>query len=458
MNNESTKLTILIIDDSPTNLEVLYSALIDYGYEILVEMDGCSGIEQAEDNRPDLILLDVMMPGIDGFETCRRLKDNYLTKDIPIIFMTALNDTIDKVTGLKLGAVDYITKPFQHEEIIARIQVHLQLRQVTLELEEQKQLLEVKVEERTAQLTQTLAELKQAQLKLVQTEKMSSLGQLVAGIAHEVNNPINFIYGNLVHINYYSQGLINLIRTYQEKYPGKDDDIDTIIEDIDLDFLIDDLPKTVSSMKFGVDRIREIVASLRSFSRLDEASIKSVDIHEGIESTLLILQHRIKEERDTPAIGIIKDYGDLPQVECYAGQLNQVFMNLLSNAIDAVEEGVAKQRDYSKSRLLPIPCIRISTKFVDGWIAIHIADNGMGIKNEIQQKIFDPFFTTKPVGKGAGLGLSVSYQIIMEKHKGNLSFCSQPGEGTEFVIKIPQKQYHYATENKTQKLASVPVK
>jgi signal transduction histidine kinase len=432
--------TILLIDDNPTNLGVLYEALSQYGYEVFIEMDGKSGIEQAQKALPDLILLDVMMPGIDGFETCHQLKNNSLTQEIPIIFMTALSDSVDKVKGLQLGAVDYITKPFQQEEVIARIQVHLKLRQVTLELEQEKLNLEVKVQERTAELQTALEELKDTQLQLIQNEKMSSLGQLVAGVAHEVNNPINFIAGNINYLDNYAHDLLEIAHFCQQKY-SSDSELSNIIEDIDLDFIVKDLPRLLSSMKMGSKRISEIVTSLRNFSRLDEAAVKQVNIHEGIESTLLILKNRLNATTYRPEIEVIKSYDDLPFIQCHAGQINQVLMNLFSNAIDALNEKAEQQsiRDFSINNQTAYQ-IKIKTKAINlDWISISIQDNGSGICEAVKSKIFDPFFTTKPVGKGTGLGLSISYKIITDKHNGRLLCLSEPGKGTEFRTEIPVK-------------------
>ncbi len=277
------------------------------------------------------------------------------------------------------------------------------------------------------ELKLALEELATTQAQLIQSEKMSSLGQLVAGIAHEINNPVNFINGNITPANEHIQYLINFISLYQKYYPEPIPEIQALAQEIELDFIKDDLSKILSSIKMGTERVRQIIVSLRNFSRLDEAEIKSVDIHEGIDSTLLILQSRLKDKPERPAIEVIKEYGTLPKVECYPCQLNQVIMNLLTNAIDAIEIS----GNYQQGK------ITISTDVIDNkQVKIQITDNGCGMTEKVKQKIFDPFFTTKPVGSGTGLGLSISYQII-NKHGGKLKCISQPHHGTEFFIQIP---------------------
>jgi signal transduction histidine kinase len=452
---------ILIVDDNSTNLEVLSEALTDYGWEIWVAVDGESALEQIQFAQPDLILLDVMMPGIDGFETCRRLKQCHTTCDIPVIFMTALSDSLNKIKGLNLGAVDYITKPFQKQEVIARVKTHLTISQLNKQLQSQNQLLKQEIKERTAaesallelnqelenrvaqrtaellesnqQLQQALQQLQETQTQLVQTEKISSLGQMVAGIAHEVNNPVSCIWGNLHYISQYTQDLIHLVQLFQEHFPDLPIDIEDEIEAIDLDYLIADLPKLVNTVEVATKRIREIMDSLRNYSRVDD-SRRLNDLHQGIDSTLMILQHRLKAKPERPAIQVVKSYGNLPEIECYIGQLNQVFMNLIANAIDALDEyyhqKISADVDYQ-------PTIKIQTEILESnWVTICISDNGPGMIEEVKQKLFHQFFTTKPLGKGTGLGLSITRQIV-EKHGGELVCHSEPGQGTEFLMKIP---------------------
>ena len=292
-------------------------------------------------------------------------------------------------------------------------------------------------QEQAEQLVQALRNLQQTQSQLIQTEKMSSLGQLVAGVAHEINNPVNFIYGNLAHVNEYAEDLASMLELYQQHCPQPSQEIINRAEEIDLEFITEDFPKTLASMKIGVDRIRQIVMSLRNFSRLDQAEMKAVNIHEGIDSTLLILQHRLKALPEVPNIQIIKEYGDLPQVECYAGQINQVFMNVLSNAIDALEHEKKSTSEQVNPGQITIHTAVSEFENKVQSVVIRISDNGAGIPDSVQQRVFDPFFTTKPIGKGTGLGLSISYQIVVEKHHGIFKCNSQPNLGTEFWIEIP---------------------
>ncbi len=411
---------ILLVDDNPTNLAVLAQTLKNEGFSIRIETDGESAIEQLEDEteQPELILLDVQMPGIDGFETCRRIKANPQTQEIPIIFMTALADTNSKVKGLSLGAVDYITKPFEGEEVLARVRVHLQLRHLTKKLENWNEQLEKNVVERTAAL-------QQAQVQLVQQEKFATIGQLVAGVAHEINNPIGCISSNIPPASEYLRDITQVIHLYQQHYPQPVAEIEAALEELDIEFALKDFPNLLESMKVSSQRIEEISVSMRNFSRNDTNKLVSADIHTGINSTLMILRHRLKAVGCHPEIKVIKQYSNLPEIQCYPGLLNQVFTNLLANAIDALEDVAA-------------PTIHIYTeKTIADKITVRIADNGTGMSQEVRQKLFEPLFTTKPLGKGTGLGMAIARAIIEETHQGKLSVSSELGKGTEFTIEIP---------------------
>jgi len=603
--DSATKGTILIVDDIPENLRLLSKMLTQQGYQVRKAINGWLALRGVNSAPPELILLDIKMPEMDGYEVCQKLKASEKTREIPVIFLSALSDVLDKVKAFDVGGADYITKPFHQQEVLARIehQITIQRQKVRLQqeirhrqqaeealrrseakllaaqrvahlgnwefdlltqqftwskelfcifgldssqpepsyteflgliypddrelmqqiltyglsltahsskptskscelefrivrpdgsiryieakgepiLNEQGQLSkffgvvqditqyketeealrqsEARERDKATQLELTLNELKRAQAQLVQTEKMSSLGQMVAGVAHEINNPISFIYGNLDPASKYFQDLIHLIHFYQQTYPHTTPEIQELTQKIDLDFLVSDWQKLINSMQVGAERIKDIVESLRNFSRESESALKAVDIHEGIDNTLLILQHRLRAVGNHSSIEIIKKYSQLPLVTCYASELNQVFMNLLSNAIDALTPPFAKD---SGSQLMingnssiklnkeksVTPKIWISTKTgcikspkqpqqTAENIEIRIADNGPGISEQLLHRIFEPFFTTKPVGSGTGLGLSISYQIVVEKHHGQLSCISTEGEGTEFVVEIP---------------------
>lgn len=287
-------------------------------------------------------------------------------------------------------------------------------------------------QQQSKQIQSTLADLKASQAQLIQREKMASLGSLVAGIAHEINNPANFVAGNLLHISEYSLGLLDLLKLYEKFCVEVPEEIEIKARDLDLEFIAQDLPKVLSSMQSGTDRIRETVLSLRNFSRHDEAEMKMVDLHEGLENTLMLLQYSLKENNSRPAIQVLKQYGDLPEINCYPAQLNQVFMHLLSNAIDAIALKLEINPQFS-------PKIRITTKFkpLSEMIFIEVLDNGIGMNQAVSNQIFDPFFTTKPVGKGTGLGLSISYQIVTESHHGNLTCRSALNQGSAFQLEIP---------------------
>ncbi|MHC5849918.1 response regulator [Nostoc sp.] len=578
---------ILIVDDVPNNLKVLSDTLANAGFEVAIATSGEGALQQLEHTPVSLILLDVMMPGMNGFETCQHIKANLKTQNIPIIFITALSESVNKVTGFELGAVDYITKPFQQGEVLARVRSHLKLNHLSqslearnTELQQLTQQLEQRVTERTQELfgsietlkqtqqlmrlvfdtiphwvgwkdtnsvylgcnqslatilnlsspdeivgktdydlliskeecdwyrvcdrrvmesgkaelhiieqwqrtdgqqiwldtskmplrdakgnvfgillvteditkrqlaqeelkqqkqnlEEALAELQGTQVRLVQSEKMSALGNLVAGVAHEINNPVGFLGGNIQPALDYIKDIFGLIDLYQQEYSPPSGIIQNEIEAIDLDYIREDLPKLVGSMQEGVKRIRDISTSLRTFSRADSDRPVACNIHDGIDSTILILKHRLKSSETRPEIQVIKEYGQLPLVECFAGQLNQVFMNILANAIDALEESNIG-RAFEDIKAHP-NFITIITQVSENKqkVIIKIKDNGKGMNEQIKSKIFDHLFTTKAVGKGTGLGLAIARQIVEETHGGRLSFNSVIGEGTEFILEIP---------------------
>lgn len=644
----NTLANILVVDDTPNNLRLLSSLLSKHGYKTRKVISGELAVSVAAVAAPDLILLDINMPDMNGYDVCLQLKANPKTADIPVIFISALDDVWDKVKAFSVGGVDYITKPFQDEEVLARVSNQLSIRLLQKQLldqntrlqqqiqerqkaEEEIQLLltltqavslapdfssalevvlsklseaigfsygeawtvsadgnflefsptcyypqqgknapqlaalarfeqssqalkfrrnqglagrvwnmaqpewildvseqsnpvfvrtelakecgfktgfglpivtcptvfkedcietrqvlavlvffleslqederhlklvsavaaqlgrlmqhkqaeealrqsEAREREKSTQLELTLSQLQRTQAQLIQAEKMSSLGQMVAGIAHEINNPVSFIYGNIALARQYFQELNRLVQLYQQTYPHTTPEIEDLGAEIDLDFLVKDWQKLITSMQVGAERIREIILSLRNFSRLDESELKLVDIHEGIDSTLLLLQNRLKAVGDSGEIEVIKEYGQLPLVHCYASQLNQVFMNLLNNAIDALTNKPSprkitiytavetREKEEKKDK-------DSQAKFTNSqFLIIRIVDNGSGMIEEVKNKIFDPFFTTKPVGSGTGLGLAISYQIVVEKHQGKLNCVSTLGKGTELSVEIP---------------------
>jgi signal transduction histidine kinase len=359
-------------------------------------------------------------------------------------------------------------RPWQDSEVelLQAVAAQLAIAIDQAELYKKSRTAAITARRQATQLERTLEELKQTQVKLIQSEKMSSLGQMVAGVAHEINNPIGFIDGNITHVNQYAEDLLHLIGLYQEHTPNPAPEIQAEAEAIDLDFIKEDLPKVLSSMKMGADRICQIVLNLRNFSRLEQAEMKQVDIHEGLDNTLVILAHRLKATPNRRAIEVVKDYDNLPPVQCYAGQLNQVFMNILNNAIDALDdrhgEGEVGEQEsrgageaivdsqFPQSKIqnpkskIPTPnspTLSIQTTLEEEKrVAIKIADNGSGMTEEVKRRLFDPFFTTKPVGSGTGLGMSISYQIVVERHGGQLQCTSALGQGTEFLIYLPIEQ------------------
>ncbi|NES08251.1 MAG: response regulator, partial [Okeania sp. SIO2F4] len=426
--------------------------LLSYkGYTVRPIPSGKLALQGIHLDYPDLILLDIQMPDMDGYEVCKHLKADPRTQDIPVIFISALDDVFDKIKAFEVGGIDYITKPFHAEEVFSRVKTHItlyrlqkQLQKKTVdqevEIQAQHLILEQMIESLKSanqELKERLEQLKKAQLQLVKSEKMASIGQLVSGVAHEINNPVGFISGNLDYAAEYIQDLMDLLQLYQEGFEYNSPTIQKKIEEIELDYLREDLPELIESMKEGANRIAEISKSMRTFSRADTIAKTPFNIHDGIDSTLLILKNRLKADEKRPEIKVVKNYGNLPEINCYPGQLNQVFMNILANAIDTLEESNAG-KTFAEIKAAPNQ-ISITTEIEDEiqLAIIKIRDNGKGISEEVKQKIFEHLFTTKEVGKGTGLGLSISRQIVEEKHGGKITCTSELGTGTEFTISLP---------------------
>ncbi len=409
---------ILIVDDVPINRMLLEKLLGKCGYTTLSAENGKQALNLLEKESIDLVLLDVMMPEMSGLEVLKRMREEKRTEEVPVIFITAVNESGMREKGFELGAVDYITKPIDNEEVRVRVKTHLQLNAIRKSLEK-----------KNAELKRVNKELKEAHAQLLQREKLASIGQLAAGIAHEINNPAGFVFSNLNSLQEYTEDFIKILKEYEEllsvcKSKGDEEllslaqRVERVKEELDVDLLLEDIKDAISESLEGAERITKIVKDLKSFAHVDEAELKYANINEGIESTLNIVWNELKYKAE-----VVKEYGELPDIECYPQQLNQVFMNLLVNAAQAIEErGQIRIRTYSDG----------------GRVYVQISDTGVGIPKENLSRIFEPFFTTKEVGKGTGLGLSMSYGII-KKHGGKIDVQSQVGKGTTFTIELPLK-------------------
>ncbi|MDX2244004.1 MAG: ATP-binding protein [Leptolyngbyaceae cyanobacterium bins.302] len=419
------QLTVLLIDDQTTVHQAVHEMLAaeaDISYHYCHDAD--LALQKAIEIAPTVILQDLIMPEVDGMSLVKQFRAHPETADIPIIMLSTNEEPVTKADAFAIGVNDYLVKLPDQIELIARVRYHSRAY-----LNREAHTAALVAQAHAKELEQTLEELHRTQTQLIQTEKLSSLGQMLAGVAHEINNPVGFIFGNLTYIDTYVQDLLHLVKLYQETYPEPESAIRSHLDEMDFDFIQEDLLKTLQSTRMGVERIVQIVLSLRNFSRHDHTEMKPSNIHEGIDSTLLILGHRLKQ-----GIEVTKHYGDLPQVKCFQAQLNQVFMNILNNAIDALLEQAQIDRHIS----IQTTCIPANSGKTNdcGRIEIRIQDNGPGIPYDVQTKLFDPFFTTKPVGKGTGLGLSICQQII-KNHHGNLRVVSDLGYGTEFIIQLP---------------------
>ncbi len=428
---------ILIVDDSRSNLLLLSDILTGAGYLVVSADNGVRALSLLADESPDLVLLDIEMPQIDGYEVCRRIKKTESTSLVPVIFLSSLQSSSDKVKGFEVGAVDFVTKPFQEKELLARVETHLVLRYLQKDLETQNSKLQQEVMERTRveselqksklDLENMVLELKNAQSRILQQEKMASIGQLAAGVAHEINNPIGFIISNLSSLQKYMDKMVEFItsdiaRVFSGQLPGCREHFEQLSahkKALKLDYVIRDVGMLIAESNEGADRIRKIVLDLKTFSHLDGDEFKIADINAGLESTINIVYNELKYKAN-----LIKELGEIPQTICNLGQLNQVFLNILVNAAQAMET---------------LGEIRIRTCCDDGAIVVSISDTGCGIPAEKLDRIFEPFFTTKDVGKGTGLGLSIAYDIV-KKHGGEIKVESQVGIGTKFKIIIPVVQ------------------
>lgn len=412
---------ILIVDDVLNNVQLLSTLLTQAGYGVRKAINGAMALTAARSLPPDLILLDINMPGMNGYQVCEQLKQQPGTAAVPIIFLSALDDPLDKVRAFEVGGVDYVTKPFSRDEVLVRIQHQLMIRALQQQLQAKNQTLE-----------STLAQLKDTQVQLVQKEKMMGLGQLIAGIAHEVNNPISFIYGNLTPARRYFQDVMNLLGLYRQKQTTPDPEIEAAIAAMDLDFISTDWEKLMQSMQHGAERIKSILFALQIFSHLGEADIKEIDLNKNLDSVVSLLNHRLCAQEERPAIALVRQYGEIPLTVCHGKMVNQALFNLLTNAIEAIEA-----LDSATWTTQP-PSITLRTDTpTPNQVRITIKDTGIGISPELQHRIYEPFFTTKTVGDGAGLGLSTSYQVIVDQHKGQLTCDSQPGVGTEMTVILP---------------------
>jgi signal transduction histidine kinase len=456
---DQRQITILVIDDSATssNVTMLAPLLQQHGYNVLSTYSNTNLLNQLTYHQPDMLLLDAVLAACDGLNLCEQIKQHPQFQELPIILITALTDPDAKIRGLQAGAADYITKPFQPAEVLVRIKLHLRLYQLTRQLAQQNTELSQTNTQLEATIRQQQHELQQFKQAASRSKRLSLLGQLTAGLAHEINNPLNFITLNLYPIREHIQTLINVLEYYERMSPELLKQMPESLHNLDLDNLKRSLLKTVNWTEEGAKQLVEIVRSLRTFARSDSQEKTAFDLHQGLESSLRILSHRLKANAQRPEIQINRCFGTLPSVLCYPGQLSQVFMNLLTNAIDALDEA-SHLRHPSELKLNPC-CITITTAWLPEKqeVTIRIGDNGIGMPEAIQQKVFEYSFTTKAVGKGTGLGLTICRQIIEEHHNGSIRFWSVAGQQTEFEIRLPASTPMLPSAPSTHQRAAIPL-
>ncbi|MBE9198464.1 response regulator [Nodularia sp. LEGE 06071] len=413
---------ILIVDDKLENIRFLSDFLSKHNYQVRKAINGQAALTSVKSLPPDLIILDINMPGMGGYEVCQRLKNDPETSIIPVIFLSAGNEVKDKILAFEAGGIDYITKPFNLEEILVRVQTQLKVQQLQKNLRDRNQ-----------EIQTMLLELQKTEAALIQKEKLVNASQITAGISHEINNPLSFIVGNLKPASEYSENLITLVALYQKAFPDATPEIKNFIEYIELDFLVTDFRRVINSLHTGAERIRSVINAMHIFSRLDESGIKPINIQESMESVLIILRHQLVLDDGAVKISVVKNYQDTPKLIGQGNLLNQALLNIFQNAIQALESKISSVIDSS---FHPTIWINLSTT-EQQQIRISIKDNGIGISPENVSHLFEPFFTTKSPGKGVGLGLFTSYQIITEFHKGTLTHHACPEGGSEFIIEIP---------------------
>ena len=417
--------SILVVDDDKLIRHIAGDILTGAGYQVFKAKSSPEGIETLKGNSVDAVLLDVVMPMESGFEMIPQIND--INSDAAVIMMTAFVSVDSAIEAIRRGAYDYIRKPLQPDELLHSVRNALERQKLIIENRELVENLESMVRKRTTELEKANEELKSAQAQLLQTEKLSSLGQLAAGVAHEINNPIGFINSNLRTMGEYVEGLMGFVEKCEiavEAIKQKDhalitarlNDMEETKKNVGLDFIKEDIGKLITESKDGAFRVYKIVRDLRDFSRADDAERKVFDVHRALDSTLNIVWNELKYKAE-----VVKDYGEIPDVECLPAQLNQVFMNLFVNAAQAIDaKGTITIKTY---------CEKAS-------VFVEVSDTGSGIEEDKINKIFDPFFTTKEPGKGTGLGLSIAYNII-KKHKGEIHVVSRVGEGTTFTVELP---------------------